>query len=131
MRGNDFIFITASFPSDGHGLVSSDAFGDPGTVHMDLTQPQYAFAIEHTDFVTIEFYQGSQLLYSSAMFAADFTPFVGFISTEPFDRVIALDLTGSVLTIDNIYFNGAIPAPGTLVVTGMATLIGLRRRRRN
>jgi hypothetical protein len=128
--GNDFIFITGSFPSDGHGLVSSDT-SFPGTVHMSFEQPRYAIAFEFTGRIQIELYENGSNIFTSIHYVDGFTPFVWFLSTVPFDAAIALDPVDSILTLDNVYFGAAVPAPGALLGLAFGSMCVVGRRRRS
>lgn len=127
--GNDFIRVSGSY-SDNHGLASVDAPGDVGRVHMSFCEPIYAIGFEFLDVLVIDLLSDEELLFTSNWYVSGFTPFVGLISTVPFDAVIARDINQNVMTIDNILFGPPVPAPGGLLTLGVGAIILAGRRRR-
>ena len=122
--GDDVIQTDPSYTTDGVGLLSI-----PGTVTMSFSSPMYAIAFEFTDILTLKLYDGGELFYSSPWQFAGFTPFIGFISTTPFDVAKAVDESSFAMTIDNVFFGPAIPAPGSLLLL-VGGFTGQRSRRR-
>jgi hypothetical protein len=129
--GNDFIFTTGSFPSDGHGLVSSDGFGSLGMIHMSFSQPQYWLAFDFIGHLQIELYNDGDLIFTSSEYVAGFTPFVGLVSTMSFDAAVARSFSHPTISIDNMHFGPPVPAPGALALICLcaATAAGRRNRR--
>jgi len=128
--GNDFIFTTASFPADGAGLVSaSDVLGSDSGVHMSYVQPRNSIAFDFIGIIQFNLYNSGELVYASQYYVAGFTPFVGVTSTVPFDFVVAWDWGDAVVSIDNLYFGAAVPAPGSLLFL-VGGYIGHRSGRR-
>jgi hypothetical protein len=127
--GNDLTHISPSFPSDGHGLHSSD---DPqlGSIHMALGPPRFWLAFDFIGTFRVDLGNQGQVFFTSAQYSAGFTPFVGFISTEPFDAAIARDWFDPTVAVDNIHFGPAIPAPGALVTLSLGVIAFAGRRRR-
>jgi hypothetical protein len=126
--GNDFIGVS-SFPTDTHGLASTDGFGNLGTIHMSFTQPQHWLAFDFLDNLQLDLYNDGELIFTSNQYSAGFTPFVGFVSTDPFDAAIVRDYNDPTVAIDNIHFGPPIPAPGAVALFGLARIL-IRRRQR-
>ncbi len=127
--GNDFISESGAY-GDNHGLVGVDPT-IPGRIGMSFDLPRYAIAFDHTDRTQVELYSNDQLIFSSILYSGGFTPFIGFVSTVPFDRALALDPIGLVVTLDNIYFGPPIPAAPALAALALAALFPTSRRRRS
>lgn len=128
--GNDFVHTTTAY-SDGHGLVSSDGFGNPGTIHMSFTEPTYWLGIDFIGALRVNLYNNGQLVYAGQPHFAGFGPFLGFVSTQPFDQAIAWDFQDDVVAIDNIHFGPPVPGPAAPAALLAALLIGSSRRRRS
>lgn len=86
--GSDYTFATTSF-ADGHGLVSNDGFGNLGTIHMSFAQPMHWLGFDFVGGLQVALYFQGELLYTGGPHAADFGPFLGFVSAQPFDAAIA------------------------------------------
>jgi hypothetical protein len=129
--GNDFVFVTPSFPSDNHGLMSIDGSGNLGTIHISFDAPQFWFALDFTGNMRVQLYSRSQLVFETNTYSAGFTPFVGLVSSDSFDGAIVFDPDDDIITVDNIYVGPPIPAPGALALLniGALALTGKRRRR--
>jgi hypothetical protein len=124
--GNDFIFTSSSFPSDGAGLVGADPLF--GTISMAFVESRFALAFEFTGTMQVALYANATLLYTSSIYVGGFNPFIGFVSTEPFDSAVAMDPSGSIVTLDNLYFGAPVPAPAAGVVWVGMILSKSRRR---
>lgn len=111
--------------SDGWGLLSI-----PAHVTMSFTQPMYGMAIEYTGINDIKLFDHGNLFYTSQWFFAEFFPFVGVISTTPFDSALINDPSGGpATTIDNLYFGPAVPAPAALGLFAIGAMAPHRRRK--
>jgi hypothetical protein len=128
--GNDFVQVTTSFPTDSHGLISTDGFAQLGTVHMSFALPTTSLAFHFIGGLQIELYNMGRIVYTSANYSAGFTPFVGLVSTIPFDAAIVRDYDDPTIAIDNIYFGPPIPAPGAMTLLGIGALALTAKRRR-
>ena len=128
--GNDFIELTASFPGDGAGLRSVD-FTPPfgGNVHMSFRLDRTSIAFDFIGTLLVELYSNGQLVFTSDFHGFNST-FVGFISDEPFDAVIAYDGDDEVIAINNLYFGAPVPSPATLASLFLGAIIAPTRRRR-
>ncbi len=126
---NNTIWNSISFPSDGAGLLSND-FQSAGTIHMAFDGFRTAIGFDIVGLVQIELWSDSQLMYTSQLYVDEFTPFIGFISTIPFDQAIAIDPFDGTVALDNIYFGAPIPAPPVLGLLAMACIMRPSRRRR-
>jgi hypothetical protein len=127
--GNDLTHVSPSFPSDGHGLHSTQATGF-ANITMSFVGPTYWLAFDFIGGVQIELFQSGNLIYTSNMYIADVTPFVGLISTDPFDLALAHDWTDPTVAVDNIHFGPPIPAPSALFAMCIGLLTRVSRRRR-
>lgn len=112
-----------------------DGWGVDGNWHtLELTflQPMHAVAWHHGNYF-LEVYSGTELIAVTPSMGVPTggQKFGGLVSTIPFDRVRirTFDILGQVW-VDNIYFAGAIPAPGAWVLLATAILGAGRRRRR-
>jgi hypothetical protein len=125
---NVFVSVTATYPSDSHGVYSDDGFGNLGTIHLSFTAPRLAFGTDFLGSIIVTLYSGGQLIFTSHEFVAGFTPFIGFVSTIPFDAAVVTQPDTDEVNIDNIYFGPPIPAPGVLSVLFLG-LVHCKRRR--
>jgi hypothetical protein len=128
--GNDFTHVSPSFPSDGHGLVSTQATGF-ANITMSFPERTYWLAFDYVGGLQVELFNNGNLIFTSNTYLAGFNPFVGLISTEPFDLALAHDWFDPTVAVDNIHFGPAIPGPGALTLLGLApiALTGMRKRR--
>lgn len=126
--GNDLIRIS-SFPTDDYGLVSSDGFGNLGTIHISFAEPTFWLGFDFLGGLQLELYSDGQLIFTSNQYLAGFTPFVGFVSTDSFDAAIVRDYNDPAMAIDDIHFGPPIPAPGALSLLGVAVVFAIGRRR--
>lgn len=106
--GNDHV-ITSSSYSDNHGLRSFDGFGNLGTIHMSFSQPRYSLGFDFIGGLRIELYSQGEPIFTSGPYNAGFTPFVGLVSTIPFDSAVVWDYADAVVAIDNIHFGPPVP----------------------
>jgi hypothetical protein len=124
--GDDSIDFSASFPSDGHGLVSNEV-GTPGTIGITATGDLHAFGFDFIGYLQVDLLNEGSLLFSSSSYHADFAPFFGVVSTDPFDEIFARDWHDGTVALDNIHFGPPIPAPHTFVLLGAGLLLSPRR----
>jgi len=74
------------------------------------------------------FVDGVQLAPAHEWLHSGVDHFSGLISDQPFNGVKLEDPTDQALFIDDIFFGGAVPAPGAAALLGLA--LCARRRRR-
>jgi hypothetical protein len=119
--GPDYIV----YPQDGSGLRGN------GWIHLTFLQPRAWIAVDYPGFMTIDLFQGNQLLYSPETHfpGSGFGFFGGVVSTQTFDRVILRDWTDSATFIDDLHVG--VPSPSSLAVLASAVLCGRRRPRRD
>ncbi len=127
--GNDFVRTTGSY-SDGHGLVSTDGFGNLGMIHISFLQPVQSIALDFIGSLQLALYNDGALIFTSNQYVAGFTPFVGLISIAPFDAAVVFDYNDPTVAIDNIHFGPPIPAPGTLALISLSAAASAGRRKR-
>jgi MYXO-CTERM domain-containing protein len=125
---NNLIHNSPSYPSDASGLSASQPAGF-ATIDMAFAQPIYVFAFDYIGGLQFELFHEGELQFTSGVYHADFGPFIGVISTKPFDAVIAHDWLDPTVSLDNIHFGPPIPAPGALALFGLALFLTGRRRR--
>lgn len=118
VRNNPNIFL-----NDGSGL-----YGAITSITMQFAAPIYYMAHWYLSTSKLELYLGGSLIYTSPTFDPP-TPhhFVGFVSTQPFDRARIFSPVGAEINVDDLYFQ-PIPAPGALALLGLAALARHRRR---
>lgn len=130
--GNDFISLSASYPSDGAGLVSAaDILVPESGVYMEFAEPRTSIAFDYIGRIKFEFYLDGQLIHMTNHFSSGNTPFVGLISSSPFDRVLAWDPFDAVVAIDNLHFGDPVPSTGSMLVVAIGVLMNRRRPRTN
>jgi hypothetical protein len=123
--GNDL--TRGSFPllylNDGYGVDGN------GWIHLTFLEPQAWVAVDYPGDMTIDLYQGNQLLYSTGTHfpGSGVGFFGGVVSDQLFDRVILRDWADSATFIDDLHFG--VPSPSTLAVLAMTVLFSRRRRR--
>ena len=105
---NDYVFVNSTFP-DNHALLNSAPFGQLGTVHMSFSQPRYSLGFDFTGHIQVELYYQGLPIFTSYGYVADVTPFLGFVSTTPFDGAKAWSFDTSQVNLDNIYFGPTSP----------------------
>jgi hypothetical protein len=125
--GNDFIRATTSY-SDGQGLMSIDP-GGLGTIHASFDSPILSLAIEYLGGLQFELHAGGEMIFTSILYSAGFTPFVGVVSTVPFDSVIIRDYDDDIVSVDNLHF-GTIPGPSAIVIVCLGAMASTPNRRR-
>lgn len=125
--GECWIDDNPSYVSDGKGLKVTGATGFIG-IHTSFVQPVYAFAVDLGNVMQMKLYSQGDLIYSSGIFHQNFTPFVGFVSTKPFDLAWAVDPVSGYLALDNIYLGTPVPAPGVIAALITGAMIPRRRR---
>jgi hypothetical protein len=96
---------------------------------MALSNPCNGFALEVPGHWNIQFFANGAPIFESDLYVGEFTPFVGFLSTVQFDTAIALDPTGLVLNIDNVYFGPVVPSPTALPLLILSGVFGFARSR--
>lgn len=128
--GNDHVHAVSGY-SDGHGLVSSDGFGNIGTIHASFAQPMRWLGFDFIGALRVTLYSDGAPFYVGTFHHADFGPFLGFVSTQPFDAFVADNPAGNVIAIDNIHFGPPIPGPGAPALMLAALLAGRPHRRRS
>jgi MYXO-CTERM domain-containing protein len=146
-------FTTIDFVGVGHGTLITDQYEDLGVVFTDgddyglsnvnfmdewgvsgdgdinltFDSPQYHIGLDYGGGLSIELYQGFDLLYVSSDFGGAGPFFAGLISSQPFDRVLLRDWVDSRAIVDNLHFG--VPAPGAWYLMVLAGLARRRRRR--
>ena len=111
-----------AFPNDGWGFRSQIPF----LVEFDSLQNWVA--VDHPGTIAMDLMLDGEVIYeSSTMGGGGLGFFSGIVSELEFDAVRLYRPSGNPVFGDDIHF-GAIPAPGALLVFGMAGLIGRRRR---
>jgi len=119
-------FSESAFPTDDHGIRGWTS----KVVEAQFAAPRTQLAVEFAGAVWVLLYLGDEFVAHTPVVAQSWNgPFLGIVSTMPFDRVEMLDPGLGVTLIDNIYFGAPIPAPGALVLIALAGLAGPRRRR--
>jgi hypothetical protein len=126
--GNDSVGLGETiFPNDGAGLLGTHIT----SIDVAFDVPQRWIAVDFPGVARIDLYRDGELIAQSTWFDAPpisgVGGFGGVISSEPFDAAVILDPEDQVVSIDDLHFGGAIPAPGAVVVL---VSIGLVRRRR-
>jgi hypothetical protein len=131
--GDDFIRLNDAFSSDGAGLVgASDSPLPQFGVHMSFDAPRNAMAFEYAGgYIQLQFLQNGQIVHSTSYYNSSFVPFLGFVTDSSFDTVVAWDQFDGIMSIDNLHFGGAVPAPGAIGLAMLAGLTPRRRRRRS
>jgi len=113
------------FLTDGHGIRSWTR----NVIEAQFDVPRTELAVEFVGVVWVLLYLGDEFVAETVMSQLFNGPFVGIVSTMPFDRVEMLDPGLGVALIDNIHFGAPIPAPGALGLIALAGFTGRRRRR--
>jgi len=118
---------------------SQDPWGINAGENADIrfTQPMTTFAAHFPGAMDFTVYNGDDIVFTTQF--SDFmdnSNFGGFVSDQPFDRVVLHNpnfVPNVIWTyVDNIYFGPPIPAPGVLVVFAVGLgMSGAPRRRRN
>lgn len=119
------------WPSDGYGLRGgSTASGVPLPIIMEFVTPMTSIGIRFPGSMKFELYSNGIKVGESPNFFAfgDPTSFGGVISDIAFDRAVIAPVGGAV-SMDTLFFGGAIPGPGGLVVL-LGGVVGLGGRRR-
>jgi hypothetical protein len=120
--GNDFIDLNdTAFPNDGAGLLGN-MFDD---IELAFDQPTSWLGLEFPGGLWLRLYRDGELMYTSPVF--DGAYFTGLVSSEPFDAVDIIDVSGESVAIDDLHFGPPIPAQGALALLAVA---GLTRRTR-
>jgi hypothetical protein len=124
--GDDYVayFEQADWTTD--KWVLADSWGDLKTTFL-FTQPQIAVGFKFGTGHFFRLYAGESLIYSSPEFGLN--PFIGAISTIPFDRMVVGRSSGGPF-VDTVWFGGTVPGPAGLAVLLGASLCGRRRSRR-
>lgn len=113
--------------TDGKGLTVTGAPQFMG-IHTAFVEPVYAFAVDLSNVMQMKLYSQGDLLFNSGLFDSHFTPFVGFVSTTPFDLAWGVNPVNGYLSLDNIYLGTPVPAPGALALLMAGACIPRRRR---
>ncbi len=122
--GNDYVAPASVPPPGSDGWFLQDTWGDLQTTFLfDDFQTAIGFTAPGGHFFKL--YSGDTLVYASPEFGNN--PFMGAISTVPFDRVV-MSRSGGGPAVDTFWFGGTIPAPATIAVLALA-FVGSRRRR--
>lgn len=114
----------ASYTLDGHGLINFSAF-----IAAEFDTPQHWVGIHHYSGARAYLYYQGTLIYESLGTTGPPGSFAGFVSTQPFDKVVFENSGVHLMAIDNLYFGHSIPAPGALAVFTLALFAPRRRRR--
>ncbi len=114
--GDDFVSYVEQASGSSDKWFLRDTWGDLQTTFL-FSQPQSAIGFKFGSGHFFRLYSGESLIYSSPEFGLN--PFVGAISTIPFDRMV----------VSRSGFGGTVPGPGGLAALGGAALLGRRRRR--
>lgn len=131
--GDDQIdFLPSIYPSDGYGLFGGyNGLAVPLPIIMEFSTPITSIGIRFPGSTKFELYSnGIKIGVTQNFFAiGDPTSFAGVISDIAFDRVVIPPVLGNV-SMDTLFFGGAIPGPGALAVLlgGAVALRGRRRR---
>jgi hypothetical protein len=125
---NDFGTALGSAPD---GWAAYGSGGGGAFIQPQFFDDQFALGIFFIGAVDVRLYSNGALLFESGT-VGTFGPwkFFGITSTIGFDFVQIEDPEDGVVVIDNLYFGGAVPAPGAAVTVGIASLFGFGRRRR-
>ncbi|MFO0874203.1 MAG: hypothetical protein U0575_09565 [Phycisphaerales bacterium] len=125
---NDFGLALPTAPD---GWAASGSGGGGAFIQPQFFDDQFALGIFFIGAVDVRLYSNGALLFESGT-VATFGPwkFLGITSTIGFDFVQIEDPEDGVVAIDNLYFGGAVPAPGVAVTVGIASLLGFGPRRR-
>ncbi|MDZ4753411.1 MAG: hypothetical protein SGJ11_02815 [Phycisphaerae bacterium] len=122
--GDDYVAPVSVPPPGSDGWFLRDTWGDLQTTFVfDDLQTAIGFTAGIGHFFSL--YSGDTLVYESPEFGTN--PFIGAISTIPFDRVV-MSRSGGGPAVDTFWFGGTVPAPGTIAVLALA-FVGSRRRR--
>ena len=113
--GADFVVCCSEllYPPDGAGLD-----GNAGT-EVVFDTPQSWLAVDFPGLITVELYRGEELLFSGEFGGGD-ALFIGFVSTEVFDRAFFRD--GSNVNLGNLYFGPGNGCPWDLDATAQVTI---------
>jgi len=111
-------------PPGSDGWFLRDTWGNLQTTFL-FDDFQTAIGFSETSGHFFKLYSGDALVYASPEFGNN--PFIGAISTVPFDRVV-MSSSGGGPYIDTFWFGGTVPTPGTIAVLALA-FTGSRRRR--
>jgi hypothetical protein len=123
--GDDFVSYVEQASGSSDKWFLRDTWGDLQTTFL-FSQPQSAIGFKFGSGHFFRLYSGESLIYSSPEFGLN--PFVGAISTIPFDRMVVSRSGGGPL-VDTVWFGSTVPGPGGLAALGGAALLGRRRRR--
>jgi hypothetical protein len=124
--GNDYTDASSVYVNDGFGMD-----GYPGgAINISFTTPQSWLAFDFPGFVQVEMFRNGRSVHITNWFGVGGVGnFGGLVSSEPFDAVRMFDPFDPIVLIDDLHFG--VPAPGALVLIGVAALAprrGLRRR---
>ena len=122
--GADFIWQNeGAFPNDGWGINGQS------DIELSFQFPQAWIAVEFPGFMRLDLFAEGQLIYSSNLFGGGGAGFfAGLISDQLFDVALLTDPMDETVDIDDLHFG--VPAPGTLALLGLATVLPRRGRRR-
>ncbi len=120
-----------AFPTAPDGWAAAGSGGGGAFIQPKFFDDQFALGIFYKGTVAVRLYAEGMLIFDSGT-VGTFGPwrFLGITSTIGFDFVQIEDPGDGDVVIDNLYFGGAVPAPGTAVAVGIASLFGIGRRRR-
>ncbi len=113
---------------DNFAISPTFSFGYQSTIDFDTLQ--YGVGLKPIGLFSAALYLQGSLVYQSPPLTDASNKFRGFLSSEPFDRVVFTSIPFGPGLIDNVYIGNPIPGPGVGVALAAFGALGASRRRR-